>query len=52
MTQIVIKTVESPTFGGKTFGVVGAYERISGQVVGEVDPNDRRNAIIVEGRDP
>jgi hypothetical protein len=48
VTQIVIKTVESPTFGGKTFGTVGAYERISGQVVGEVDPNDRRNAVIVD----
>ena len=48
VTQIVIKTVESPTFGGKTFGAVGAYERISGQVIGEVDPNDRRNAIIVD----
>src|SRR5579871_6435944 len=35
ITQVVIKTVESPTFGGKTFGAVGAYERISGQVIGE-----------------
>src|ERR1700732_3451534 len=48
VTQIVIKTVESPAFGGKTFGTVGAYERISGQIIGEVDPNDRRNAIIVD----
>ncbi len=48
VTQIVIKTVESPAFGGKTFGAVGAYERISGQVIGEVDPNDRRNAVIVD----
>src|SRR6202051_2084570 len=48
VTQIVIKTVESPAFGGKTFGAVGAYERISGQIIGEVDPNDRRNAVIVD----
>jgi alpha/beta hydrolase family protein len=48
VTQIVIKTVESPTFDGRTFGAVGQYERISGQVVGEVDPNDRRNAVIVD----
>jgi Alpha/beta hydrolase domain len=48
VTQIVIKTVESPAFGGRTFGAVGAYERISGQVIGEVDPVDRRNAIIVD----
>ena len=48
VTQIVIKTVESPAFGGKTFGAVGAYERISGQIIGEVEPNDRRNAVIVD----
>ena len=48
ITQIVIKTVESPAFGGRTFGAVGAYERISGHIVGEVDPNDRRNAVIVD----
>ena len=48
VTQIVIKTVESPAFGGKTFGAVGAYERISGQVIGEVDPTARENAVIVD----
>ena len=48
VTQVVIKTVESPAFGGKTFREVGAYERISGQIVGEVDPKDRRNAVIVD----
>jgi Alpha/beta hydrolase domain len=48
VTQVVIKTVESPTFGGRAFGTVGQYERISGQIIGEVDPNDRRNAIIVD----
>src|SRR5579862_8046687 len=42
VTQIVIKTVESPAFGGKSFGSVGQYERISGQIVGEVDP-DRKS---------
>jgi hypothetical protein len=48
VTEIVIKTAESPAFGGRTFGSVGAYERISGQIIGEVDPNDRRNAVIVD----
>ena len=48
VTQVVIKTVESPAFGGKTFGEVGAYERVSGQIVGEVDPKDRRNEVIVD----
>src|SRR6266581_3305513 len=48
VTQIVIKTIESPTFGGRAFGAVGQYERISGQVTGEVDPKDPRNSIIVD----
>jgi hypothetical protein len=48
VTQIVIKTLESPTFNGRTFGVVGQYERISGQITGEVDPSAPENAIIVD----
>jgi Alpha/beta hydrolase domain len=48
VTQIVITATESPTFGGKSFGAVGQYERISGQIVGEVDPSDPLNAIIVD----
>ena len=48
VTQIVIKTVESPAFGGREFGAVGQYERISGQIIGEVNPQDRHNAIIVD----
>src|ERR1700726_4268101 len=48
VTQLVITATESPTFGGKSFGSVGQYERISGQVVGEVDPNDPVNGIIVD----
>ena len=48
VTQVVITATESPTFGGKSFGAVGQYERISGQIVGEVDPADPLNAIIVD----
>jgi hypothetical protein len=48
VTQVVIAATESPTFGGKSFGAVGQYERISGQIVGEVDPADPLNAIIVD----
>jgi Alpha/beta hydrolase domain len=48
VTQVVIKTVESPTFGGQSFGGVGQYERISGQIIGEVDPKDPHNAVIVD----
>lgn len=35
-----------PAFGGQAFGRVGAYERIVGRVRGELDPRDRRNAVI------
>ena len=48
VTQVVISRTESPTFGGKSFGAVGPYERISGQIIGEVDPKDPLNAIIVD----
>jgi Alpha/beta hydrolase domain len=48
VTQVVITATESPTFGGKSFGAVGQYERISGQIVGEVDPKDPLNAVIVD----
>src|SRR6185369_10847628 len=33
-------------FGGRRFGAVGHYEKIVGRAYGEVDPNDRRNALI------
>src|SRR5215470_9359274 len=48
VTQVVISRTETPTFGGKSFGAVGPYERISGQIIGEVDPTDPLNAIIVD----
>jgi hypothetical protein len=48
VTQVVISAIESPTFDGKSFGAVGQYERISGQIVGEVDPKDPLNAVIVD----
>jgi Alpha/beta hydrolase domain len=47
ITKVVIAATE-PAFGGKSFGAVGAYERISGQVTGEVDPTDPLNAVIVD----
>ena len=40
--------MESPTFGGATFGAVGAYERIEGTITGEVDPKNPLNADIVD----
>src|SRR5262249_30095038 len=37
-----------PAFDGRTFGSVGAYEQLRGTVSGELDPGDRRNAIITD----
>src|SRR6516165_8058911 len=48
VTQVTITATEQPAYGGKGFGTVGAYERISGRISGEVDPKDPLNAIIVD----
>jgi hypothetical protein len=47
ITKFVV-TTRAPTFGGTTFGSVGAYEKIVGRAYGEVDPNDPRNATITD----
>src|SRR5262249_28618601 len=46
ITRIVFTRVESPTFGGQSFGAVGQFEKLVGTAFGEVDPNDPHNAII------
>jgi hypothetical protein len=48
ITRIEIKRVEQPTFEGRAFGTVGAYEKLYGRAYGEVDPKDPRNAVIVD----
>jgi hypothetical protein len=48
VTQITVTATESPTFEGRTFGAVGAYERIAGRVTGAVDPKDPLNAAIID----
>src|SRR5579862_4823408 len=48
VAQITINTVESPTFGGQSFGTVGTYTRISGTFTGKLDPRDPRNTAIVD----
>jgi len=48
VTQVTITATESPTFGGRSFGSVGQYERISGTITGEVDPKDPTNDVIVD----
>src|SRR5262249_2639129 len=46
ITRIEITRVESPTFGGASFGAVGTYDKLVGRAFGEVDPRDPDNAII------
>jgi hypothetical protein len=48
ITRIVITTVQSPAFGGASFGAVGQYEQLDGTAYGEVDPKDPLNAVITD----
>jgi hypothetical protein len=48
VTRIVIDSVVSPAFGGASYGTVGQYETIAGRAFGELDPKDKRNAIITD----
>lgn len=47
IARIDFQVVESPAFGGESFGDIGQYERLRGVAYGEVDPNDARNREIV-----
>lgn len=47
VTRIEVKDVVSPVFGGRVFGDVGAYERVSGVMTIEVDPDHPLNFGIV-----
>jgi hypothetical protein len=46
VTKINVATKVSPAYNGQSFGAAGQYETLSGTITGEVDPGDRRNAII------
>jgi len=46
ITRLVFTRVESPTFGGVSFGAVGQFEKLIGTAYGEVDPSHPLNAII------
>jgi hypothetical protein len=48
ITQLQMVRVESPTFGGQTFGTAGAYEKITARAYGEVDPALPANALITD----
>jgi hypothetical protein len=43
-----IVRVESPAFGGRTFGAVGTYDRILARATIAVAPDNPRNTIIVD----
>src|SRR4051812_36470143 len=47
VTKITI-TSRGPALNGQTFGSTGAYEKIKGVATGEIDPKDRRNALITD----
>jgi hypothetical protein len=40
ITRIEIAQIESPAFGGASFGDVGPYEKLIGRAFGEIDPRD------------
>ncbi|MGE0450115.1 MAG: alpha/beta hydrolase domain-containing protein [Vicinamibacterales bacterium] len=39
---------QSPAYGGKSFGAIGPYEKLVGQVYGEIDPMDPHNRVITD----
>ena len=47
ITRIDI-TSSTTAFEGRTFGSVGAYEKLRGKAYGELDPADPRNAVITD----
>lgn len=43
--RLTMNVTATEDFPG-SYGTVGAYERVSGTIVGELDPRDSRNAVI------
>lgn len=46
--RIEITITQSPAFGGKIFGITGAYEKLAGKAYGEVDPSLPQNRGIAD----
>ncbi len=44
----LVEPSQNPTFGGTTFGPVGAYQKIVGTATGKLDPADPHNTMIVD----
>src|ERR1700688_3070994 len=47
VTKVEI-TSKQDVLGGKAFGTVGAYEKLTGKVYFAIDPNNPRNKIIAD----
>ncbi len=50
IVRIEITSVQSPTFDGRLFGAVGAYQKLRGRAYGELDPASPQNALITDIR--
>lgn len=48
VSRFEVLSVERETLEGRSFGDVGTYDRIKARATVEVDPADRRNAVIVD----
>jgi hypothetical protein len=48
ITKIIIDSVQSPAFGGISFGAVGRYEKVAGRAFGELDPENPLNTVIAD----
>jgi hypothetical protein len=47
ITKITI-TSRGPAYNNQSFGAIGQFEKIKGIATGEIDPKDRRNALITD----
>ena len=48
LVKFEVTSKESPTFGGYSWPGVGQYEKLVGMAYGELNPNDPKNAVIVD----
>jgi hypothetical protein len=48
ITRIEFGRVESPSFGGRTFGTVGTFDKLVGIAYGEIDPEHPSNRIMTD----
>jgi len=46
--RIKLTITRTERLDGKSYGQIGAYERLTGTIWGEEDPSDRHNSIIVD----